>query len=261
MTASLTIVRTERGADDVRHPPTVEDDLRQAHALLRRLLAAEDRPGLVYGVMDDARALLARSDRPRRASAADLRYLRPMGNSATVNGATIELASGDITTQTVDAIANAANASLRGGGGVDGAIHRAAGPGLLDELRRRYPDGTPTGTAVATDAHDLPSRWVLHAVGPVWRGGGHDEASLLADAYRACLDLADELGARSVAFPAISMGIYGYPPHPGARIAIRAVADHLAAHGTPELVRFVLFSDETYGRFADALAELEAARG
>jgi O-acetyl-ADP-ribose deacetylase len=182
-----------------------------------------------------------------------------MGRSVTVNGATIELASGDITTQTVDAIANAANESLRGGGGVDGAIHRAAGPGLLAELRRRYPDGTPTGTAVATDAHDLPSRWVLHAVGPVWRGGGHGEAILLADAYQACLRLADELGARSVAFPAISMGIYGYPPHPGARIAIRAVADHLAAHGTPELVRFVLFSEETYGRFADALAELDAA--
>jgi O-acetyl-ADP-ribose deacetylase (regulator of RNase III) len=258
MSANLTMARPERRMEGWHAAPGAEDELRQARALLRRLLDAEDRPGLVFWVMDDARALLARSDQPSRASAADVRYRRLMGNSVTVNGATIELASGDITTQAVDAIANAANQSLRGGGGVDGAIHRAAGPGLLDELRRRYSGGTPTGTAVATEGHDLPSRWVLHAVGPVWRGGGHDEATLLADAYRACLRLADELGARSVAFPAISMGIYGYPPHPGARIAIRAVADHLAAHGTPELVRFVLFSEETYGRFADALAELDA---
>jgi O-acetyl-ADP-ribose deacetylase (regulator of RNase III) len=261
MTANLTIVPPERRMDGRHGPPGIEDELREAQSLLRRLLDAEDRPGLVFEVMDDARTLLARSGQRSRASTADVRYRRPMGNSVTVNGATIELTSGDITTQTVDAIANAANQSLRGGGGVDGAIHRAAGPGLLDELRRRYPDGTPTGTAVATEGHDLPSRWVLHAVGPVWRGGGHDEATHLADAYRACLRIADELGARSVAFPAISMGIYGYPPHPGARIAIRAVADHLAEHGTPELVRFVLFSEETYGRFADALEELEAATG
>jgi O-acetyl-ADP-ribose deacetylase (regulator of RNase III) len=176
--------------------------------------------------------------------------------SVSVNGATLELVTGDITTTRVDAIANAANEALRGGGGVDGAIHRAAGPGLLAELRRRYPEGTPTGTAVATEAHDLPARYVLHAVGPIWRGGSHGEDQLLADAYRACLRLADELGATSVAFPAISMGIYGYPPHLAARVALSAVARHLADAGTPRLVRFVLYSEESYGRFADALGEV-----
>lgn len=176
--------------------------------------------------------------------------------SISIGDAVVELVIGDITREAVDAIANAANEALRGGGGVDGAIHRAAGPGLLAELRERYPGGTPTGTAVATGAHDLPARWVLHAVGPVWRGGGHGEAEQLAAAYRSCLRLAVELGARSVAFPAISMGIYGYPPHPAARIALATVAEHVREAGTPPLVRFVLFSEETYQRFADALAEL-----
>ncbi|HEX7196343.1 MAG TPA: O-acetyl-ADP-ribose deacetylase [Candidatus Limnocylindria bacterium] len=169
----------------------------------------------------------------------------------------LELVRGDITTERVDAIANAANEALRGGGGVDGAVHRAAGPGLLEELRQRFPEGTPTGTAVATDAYELPARWVLHAVGPVWRGGGHGEPEQLAGAYRSCLRLADELGARSVAFPAISMGIYGYPPPDGARVAVETVADHLRAETRIELVRFVLFSEETYDLFADALGSLE----
>lgn len=168
----------------------------------------------------------------------------------------LELARGDITAERVDAIANAANEALRGGGGVDGAIHRAAGPGMLDELRRRYPDGTPTGTAVATDAYDLPARWVLHAVGPIWSGGTLGEPELLAGAYRSCLLLADELGARSVAFPAISMGIYGYPPHAGARVAINTVAEHLRGTTGVEVARFVLFSEDTYERFAGALAEV-----
>jgi O-acetyl-ADP-ribose deacetylase (regulator of RNase III) len=109
---------------------------------------------------------------------------------------------------------------------------------------------------VATEAHGLPSRWVLHAVGPVWRGGDQGEPELLADAYRSCLRLANELGARSVAFPAISMGIYGYPTADGARVALNTVAEHLAGADGPELVRFVLFSDETYDHFADALSEL-----
>ena len=174
-----------------------------------------------------------------------------------IGEATLELTRGDITQQQVDAIGNAANEALRGGGGVDGAIHRAAGPGLLDELRRRYPDGTQTGTAVATEAHDLPARWVLHAVGPIWRGGDHREEEQLAGAYRSCLRLADELGARSVAFPAISMGIYGYPGPEGARVAIQTVADHLGGATSIELVRIVLFSEETHDLFADALAELD----
>jgi len=173
-----------------------------------------------------------------------------------VGGRRLELSRGDITTERVDAIANAANERLRGGGGVDGAIHRAAGPGLLEELRRRYPNGTPTGTAVATDAHDLPARWVLHAVGPIWRGGSDGEPDQLAGAYRSSLQLADELGARSVAFPAISMGIYGYPPPEGARVAVRIVAEHLGGATQVKLARFVLFSEETYDLFADALSEI-----
>jgi O-acetyl-ADP-ribose deacetylase (regulator of RNase III) len=169
----------------------------------------------------------------------------------------LDLARGDITTERVDAIANAANEALRGGGGVDGAIHRAAGPGLLAELQRRYPNGTPTGTAVATDAYDLPARWVLHAVGPVWNGGDHAEPELLAAAYGSCLSLADELGARSVAFPAISMGIYGYPPPDGPRVAVQTVAAVLRGETGVEIVRFILFSEETYELFADALAEVD----
>jgi O-acetyl-ADP-ribose deacetylase (regulator of RNase III) len=168
----------------------------------------------------------------------------------------IEIVSGDITTQEVDAIANAANEALRGGGGVDGAIHRAAGPELLDELRRRYPEGTPTGTAVATDAYRLLAKWVLHAVGPIWRGGGHGEPELLAGAYRSCLRLADELGAESVAFPAISMGIYGYPAREGAEVAVRTVIE------TPtkvSLVRFVLRGGEIQDAFEQALAEVRGA--
>jgi len=174
-----------------------------------------------------------------------------------VNGRRLELTTGAITVQQVDAVANAANAALRGGGGVDGAIHRAAGPELLEELQRRYPGGTPTGTAVATQAYRLPARWVLHAVGPVWRGGSHGEPELLARAYRTCLALCDELGARSVAFPAISMGIYGYPPQEGAEVAVQTVASHLDRDTSLELARFVLFSSETHRVFAEALAKLE----
>lgn len=167
----------------------------------------------------------------------------------------IEAVQGDITRQQVDAVANAANTGLRGGGGVDGAIHRAAGPTLLDELARRYPNGTSTGTAVETGGHRLPAKWVLHAVGPIWRGGTAGEAEQLAGAYRSCLRLCDELGARSVAFPAISMGIYGYPGDEGARIAIRTVAEHLRTETPLELVRFVLFSEETHALFEAALTE------
>jgi len=154
----------------------------------------------------------------------------------------LQLVVGDITTQAVDAIGNAANAALRGDGGVDGAIHAAAGPELLAELRRRYPDGTPTGTAVATAAYRLPARWVIHAVGPVWRGGDEGEAELLAGAYRASLELADQLGATSLAMPGISLGIYGYPLEEGARIAVETVTAHLAAGSQLALVRFVLRS-------------------
>jgi O-acetyl-ADP-ribose deacetylase (regulator of RNase III) len=152
----------------------------------------------------------------------------------------IEVVRGDITAERVDAIVNAANESLLGGGGVDGAIHRAAGPELLEACRSL--GGCPTGDVKATPGFRLPARWVIHAVGPRWRGGGHDEERLLASCYRRALEVAGELGARSIAFPAISTGIYGFPAEPAARIA----ADTLRS--TPsevELARLVAFDAET----------------
>ena len=154
----------------------------------------------------------------------------------------IEVTRGDITTQAVDAIVNAANSSLLGGGGVDGAIHRAGGPAILEECRLL--GGCDVGDAKATTAGRLPARWVIHTVGPVWHGGDHGEPELLASCHRRALEVAQELGARSVAFPAISCGIYGYPPELAAQVAIGAVRGH-----TLDLVRFVLFGDETYEAF------------
>ncbi|MCV2880676.1 O-acetyl-ADP-ribose deacetylase [Actibacterium sp. XHP0104] len=133
----------------------------------------------------------------------------------------IEFVRADITTLNVDAIVNAANRSLRGGGGVDGAIHRAAGPGLLDECRTL--GGCETGQAKITGGYDLPARHVIHVVGPVWQGGGADEDSLLASCYRNALGLAERNGCRSIAFPAVSTGIFGFPPDQAARIALREV--------------------------------------
>jgi O-acetyl-ADP-ribose deacetylase (regulator of RNase III) len=164
----------------------------------------------------------------------------------------IELIEGDITTQDVDAIVNAANRTLMGGGGVDGAIHRRGGPAILEacrEIRRTsHPDGLPTGQAVATTAGELRARWVIHTVGPVYRGVP-DPAELLARCHVSSLRVADELGARSIAFPAISTGVYGYPLGEAATVAIRSVRD---APADVEQVRFVLFG-------ADALAAFEAA--
>jgi O-acetyl-ADP-ribose deacetylase len=163
----------------------------------------------------------------------------------------IELVRGDITKQDVDAIVNAANSSLLGGGGVDGAIHRAAGPELLAECRTL--GGCDTGDAKATEGYGLPARWVIHTVGPVWHGGDQGEPELLASAHRRSLDVAAELGARSVAFPAISTGVYGYPVELAAPLAIAAVRD--AMRPPVELVRFVLFGDEHYRTFERALGE------
>ena len=165
---------------------------------------------------------------------------------------------GDITEQAVDAIVNAANSSLLGGGGVDGAIHRKGGPEIMEACRmiraERYPDGLPTGQAVATTGGLLPARWVIHTVGPVF-SRGEDRSALLAGAHRESLRVADELDARTVAFPAISTGAYGYPLELASTVAIRAVT---AARTDVQLVRFVLFGDEAHGAFERALAE---ARG
>lgn len=173
-----------------------------------------------------------------------------------INGCTLELVEGDIAAQQVDAIVNAANRFLAGGGGVDGAIHRAGGTAIMEDTARRYPEGCPTGSAVIGVAGSLSARYVIHAVGPVWRGGNENEAELLAGAYRRALELAAQHACRSVAMPALSTGAYGYPIDLASRVAIRAVGDFLLASSTPELVRFVLRGRAAYDAFAAALGEV-----
>lgn len=169
----------------------------------------------------------------------------------------IVLVEGDITEQRVDAVVNAANSSLMGGGGVDGAIHRRGGPEILEECRAlratRYGEGLPTGQAVATTAGRLPARWVIHTVGPVY-SRSEDRSHLLASCYRESLVVADALGAATVAFPAISTGIYRWPVEDAARIAIAAV--RRAAPAVVEEVRFVLFNNAAYAVFESALRDI-----
>ena len=170
-----------------------------------------------------------------------------------LEGSVLELVQGDITLQRVDAIVNAANKWLAGGGGVDGAIHRRGGPSIMEETRRRYPEGCPTGQAVITGAGDLPSRFVIHAVGPVWKGGASGEPALLTSAYGHCLDVAVAHECRSIAFPSLSTGAYRYPLSRAARTAVSTVVDFLEERRAPDLVRFVLFDEVTFRAYAGAL--------
>jgi O-acetyl-ADP-ribose deacetylase (regulator of RNase III) len=174
-----------------------------------------------------------------------------------IAGRVVELTVGDIAAIPADAIVNAANSSLAGGGGVDGAIHRAGGPEIMTDLHARYGPRRhcPPGSAVISAAGRLPARWVIHAVGPVWRGGEAGEGELLASAYRSSLSLAAEHGARTVTVPAISLGVYGYPHGPGARVALQTVIEQLAGETPLDRVTFVLRSD-TYPVFKAVLADL-----
>jgi O-acetyl-ADP-ribose deacetylase len=164
----------------------------------------------------------------------------------------IELVQGDITKQEADAIVNAANSSLLGGGGVDGAIHRAGGPAILDECRRL--GGCETGDAQPTTAGDLPARHVIHTVGPVWRGGGQGEDELLASCHRRSLEVAAALGCRTIAFPAISTGAFGFPIERAARIALTTTRDELERHPAIERVTFVLFSEDDLSVYRSKLS-------
>lgn len=172
-----------------------------------------------------------------------------MVNSAPVMDR-IEIVQGDITHQQVSAIVNAANSTLLGGGGVDGAIHRAAGPQLLEECRSL--GGCPTGEARITGGYNLPARFVIHTVGPRYRDGTHGEADLLKSCYRASLELASIHGCRSVAFPAISCGVYGYPLAEAAQVAVSAVTEFLAGSTSPKRVIFVLFNESAWDAFTAA---------
>lgn len=170
--------------------------------------------------------------------------------------ATIEIILGDITKQTADAIVNAANCSLLGGGGVDGAIHRAAGPELLAECRTL--NGCETGKAKITRGYRLPAKYVIHTPGPIWHGGGSNEAELLAGCYRSSLELASAHGCKTVDFPSISTGVYRFPLDKAAAIAIGTIKDWLSAHPELERVRMVCFDERTLKVYQAALDSLEA---
>lgn len=171
-----------------------------------------------------------------------------------VRSTRIELVEGDITRQAVDAIVNAANSRLAGGGGVDGAIHAAAGASLTEACRKI--GGCPTGSAVLTPGFSLPAAYVIHAVGPIWQGGTQGEADLLRSAYETSLEIADREGLESIALPSLSTGAYGYPMEEAARIALTTARDHVLAGSGLSLVRFVLFGRRAYDVFAEAAADV-----
>lgn len=166
----------------------------------------------------------------------------------------IEIIKGDITTLTTDAIVNAANSSLLGGGGVDGAIHRAAGPALLAECRQL--NGCPAGKAKITGGYNLPAKYVIHTVGPVWRGGDSGESKLLAECYRNSLKLAAEHKIRSIAFPSVSTGVYGYPVELASAIALREIKGFMEDNSTVDRVIVVCFDDETYSVYQKNYREI-----
>ncbi len=174
-----------------------------------------------------------------------------------INDSTLELLRGDITRQDTDAIVNAANESLLGGGGVDGAIHRAAGPQLLEECKKL--EGCKTGNAKITRGYNLKTKHIIHAVGPVYRSGGQNEPVLLASAYRASLELASQNKCASIAFPAISTGVYGYPMEEAARIAFRTIIDYVSEHPEIKSVRYVLYDQRAFDLHARVLQEVIAA--
>lgn len=169
-----------------------------------------------------------------------------------IGGTLVDVQLGDLTAFAADAVVNAANRHLAGGGGLDGQIHAAGGSTIAEELRAY--DGCPTGSAVITGAGRLPARWVVHAVGPIWRGGQEREPELLASAYRTALQLAEAAGAGTLGLPAISAGIYGYPLRSAAEVAVEAVRNHLAGGSPLRRVTFVLRSDDAASVFRDALA-------
>ena len=171
-----------------------------------------------------------------------------------INNSTLALAEGDITNESTDAIINAANSRLAGGAGVDGAIHRAGGPSIMEECRKI--GGCPTGQAVITTGGNLRAKYVIHTVGPVYQGGNRGEAALLKSAHLESLKLTSARKLKSIAFPAISTGVYGYPVDEAARIALKTAIDYLKEHGDIELVRFVLFGRKTYDIFTEELKKL-----
>ena len=182
-------------------------------------------------------------------------------SSIEINGATIAIKQGDITKEDMDAIVNAANSGLMGGGGVDGAIHRAGGPAIVEECKVIVANQgrLPTGQAVITTGGNMKTRHVIHTVGPVWHGGGKGEPDLLASAYRESLKKAAEHNLKTVAFPSISTGVYGYPVREAAKVAVNTVAEFLRTLSSVKEVTFVLFNAEAYDAFAAALDTLKKA--